>query len=158
MRCKGTAKIRGRVLGALACAAVVCAYAGSGVAADVLRPDALEDRLEKPGETGALAARFRMRRLRDGGAPAIGADAGDAKRFSARLKLHQRRHFSKKRREFRQQLQRMETQRRVRKARIKARAFAAARRHAAQHAPGRRKKTIEHSKDSLSKQPRGAAG
>jgi hypothetical protein len=70
----------------------------------------------------------------------IGRDTGDAKHFAERLKRHQRRHFTKQRREFRQAQQRLESQRRLRKAKIKARQFAAARRHAAQHAP-RRKQT-----------------
>jgi hypothetical protein len=70
----------------------------------------------------------------------IGRDTGDAKHFAERVKRHQRRHFTKQRREFRKAQQRLESQRRLRKAKIKARQFAAARRRATQHAP-RRKQT-----------------
>jgi hypothetical protein len=56
---------------------------------------------------------------------------GDAKRFAERLKRHQRRHFTKQKREFRTLQARLESQRSLRKARMKARQFAAARRHAA---------------------------
>jgi len=65
----------------------------------------------------------------------IDGDTGDAKHFAERLKHHQRRHFTKQRREFRKAQLRLESQRRLRKARMKARQFAAARRHATQHAP-----------------------
>jgi len=65
----------------------------------------------------------------------IDEETGDAKRFAERLKHHQRRHFTKQRRDFRKLQARLESQRRLRRARLKARQFAAARRHAAQHAP-----------------------
>jgi hypothetical protein len=83
-----------------------------------------------------------------------GRDRGDAKRFAERLKRHQRRHFTKQRREFRKAQQRLESQRRLRKARIKARQFAAARRHAAQHALKRKQthaaqKAVTHERRGL---------
>lgn len=67
---------------------------------------------------------------------------GDAKRFAARLKQHQRRHFSQRKREFRKQQQRLEAQRRIRRARLKAHQFAAARRHAAERAPKHKLHTL----------------
>ncbi len=73
---------------------------------------------------------------------AIDEDTGDAKRFAERLKRHQRRHFTKQRREFRKVQLRLDSQRRLRKARIKARQFASARRHATQHAPKHRLHTV----------------
>ena len=64
----------------------------------------------------------------------IDEETGDAKRFAERLKHHQRRHFTKQRRDFRKLQARLESQRRLRRAKLKARQFAAARRHAAQRA------------------------
>jgi hypothetical protein len=72
---------------------------------------------------------------RDSKDTAIDGDAGDAKSFAERLKRHQRRHFTKQGREFRKVQLQLESQRRMRKARTKARQFAAARRHATRHAP-----------------------
>ena len=60
--------------------------------------------------------------------------SGDAKRFAARLKHHQRHNFTQRRREFRKQQVRLEAQRRLTKAKLRAHQFAAARRHAAGHA------------------------
>jgi hypothetical protein len=65
----------------------------------------------------------------------VDEEAGDAKRFAERLKRHQRRHFTKQKRDFLKLQARLESKRRLRKAKLKARQFAAARRHAAQHAP-----------------------
>jgi len=157
VRRKATARIRGRALAfAFLSSFAPCALAS---AAEISQPQSLEDRLEAPGGNDALATRFRMRgrRSRDGDSPATEADSGDAKRFSARLKHRQLRHFSKKRREFRKQQLRLETQRRFRRARIRARAFAAARRRAAsQHASGSRRRTNDHRKEISMKRPGGA--
>jgi hypothetical protein len=84
----------------------------------------------------------------------IGRDSGDAKRFAERLKRHQRSHFTKQRREFRKVQQRLESQRRLRKAKIKARQFAAARRHATEHAP-KRKQTHVTRKTATTHERRG---
>ena len=66
-------------------------------------------------------------------------EALEAKRFAERLKRHQRRHFTEERREFRRLQARIEKQRRMRKARMKAFQFATARRHAAERALSRQK-------------------
>jgi hypothetical protein len=71
---------------------------------------------------------------RESNETAAADENGDAKRFAERLKRHQRRHFTKQKREFRTLQARLESQRSLRKARMKARQFAAARRHAAGHA------------------------
>ena len=76
-----------------------------------------------------------VRALAQRGKAGIDEETGDAKRFAERLKRHQRRHFTKQRRDFRKLQARLESQRRLRRAKLKARQFAAARRHAAQHAP-----------------------
>ena len=77
-----------------------------------------------------------VRALAQRGSKGAGIDeeTGDAKRFAERLKHHQRRHFTKQRRDFRKLQARLESQRRLRRAKTKARQFAAARRHAAKHA------------------------
>ena len=78
----------------------------------------------------------------------IDEETGDAKRFAERLKRHQRRHFTKQRREFHKVQVRLDSQRRLRKAKMKARQFAAARRHATQHVPKHKahttRKTADH--------------
>lgn len=74
----------------------------------------------------------------------IEADEGDAKRFADRIKRHQIRRFVHKKREFRKHQQRLEKQRHLRRARIKARQFAAARRRAAKHARHRNVKPKVH--------------
>lgn len=84
------------------------------------------------GETSSHAVRALVQRGSKGAG--IDEETGDAKRFAERLKHHQRRHFTKQRRDFRKLQARLESQRRLRRARLKARQFAAARRHAAQHA------------------------
>ena len=75
---------------------------------------------ERPSRTMAEAARVEEDR--------------EASRFAERVKRHQRRHFSKERREFHRLQARLEKQRRMRKARMKARQFAVARRHVAEQA------------------------
>lgn len=82
------------------------------------------------GEPSLLALRAHPQRESVGG-------VSDAQRFAERVKRHQRRHFSKERREFRRLQARLEKQRRMRKARMKARAFAAARRRAERALGGR---------------------
>jgi exonuclease VII large subunit len=88
-------------------------------------------------DSGAIRIYKRhLRHLKKGENSALpNEDEDDAKGFAARLKQHQRRHFSQRKREFRKQQQRLEAQRRSRKAKLKAHQFAAARRHAAENAP-----------------------
>ncbi len=82
----------------------------------------------------------------------------EARHFAARLKQLQRRQFAKRRLEFRRQQLRMESQKRSnrqKKARSKARQFAAARRHAASHAPKRRPRlSLKSQRNAHSAQPR----
>jgi hypothetical protein len=75
----------------------------------------------------------------EGGNPEARAEEGvnDAKVFAARLKHYQGRHFAKRKRQFAKQQLKLESQRRAlrqKKARMKARQFAAARRRAAEQA------------------------
>jgi hypothetical protein len=141
---------RWRLLVCALLGSLLCGLAGEAAAQESFPRAGLDDGGGTLREGGFLASRFRMRRLkpRDEEAATI-LESGDAKRFAARLKRHQRRQFSKKRRDFKKQQLRLETQRRARKARIKAHQFAAARRHAAQQAPSRRRtKTHGRAKDS----------
>jgi len=114
-----------------------CAYAGRAEAQEDFPSAELKDGLYERDGGGILVRRFRMRPLdaREGDEEqAVEAGTGDAKRFADRIKRHQRRHFAKKRREFKKHQLRVESQRRIRRASGKARQFAAARRRAAWHA------------------------
>ena len=84
----------------------------------------------------------------------FGEDISDAKRFAERVKRHQRRHFTKQRREFRKLQARLESQRRLGKARIKARQFATARRQAAQRVGKQDRKPARERSGRRSASPR----
>lgn len=142
MHRKETGDGRWRLLACALLGLLLCGRIGQAVAQETHSPAGFEDGVEKLDKGGIFVRRFRMRVLKDRrrGEAAIETEASDAKHFAARLKRQQRRHFSIKRREFKKLQLRLETQRRVRKARIKARQFAAARRHAAQHSPDRRRR------------------
>ncbi len=137
--------------------AVLIALGGSGrlslwiedAAADEASPSSVvEDRLEQVSDDGVRIFRPRVRHLRQRKheEAAAAGETGDAKHFAARLKHHQGRRFAKRKREFRTQQLRLESQRRAirqKRARIRAREFAAARRHAAQHAPKHHRRHIK---------------
>ncbi len=143
--CKGDVTRRRRLF---ACAALIIlggsASLGLGATQAVADDASLSAAFAEDEDNGATRIYWRhLRHLLKGDHNALAnVDDGDAKRFAARLKHHQRRQFSQRRREFRKQQQRLEAQRRMRRARLKAHQFAAARRHAAKHAPKHKLHTI----------------
>jgi hypothetical protein len=138
--------------GFLACAMLIASAGGiialgpwtCAAADEALVTDAPAERAERLDEDNFRAQRIRRGKLKARDEAAIEADEGDAKRFAARIKRHQIRGFVHKRREFRKHQLKLEKQRHLRRARTKARQFAAARRRAAKHARHRRVKPKVH--------------
>ncbi len=136
----------------LACAMLIASAGGviapgswTGAAADEApSPDATPDRAERLDEDSFRAPRLWRGKQKARDEAVIKADEGDAKRFAARIKRHQIQRFVHKKREFRKHQLRLEKQRRFRRARTKARQFAAARRHVAKHARHRNVKPKVH--------------
>jgi hypothetical protein len=130
--------------GFLACAMLIASAGGIvalgpwtvAAADEALAPDASLDSADGLDADSLRAKRLMPRRVKQKARDeaALEAEGGDAKRFSDRLKRHHIRSFVRKRRNFRKHLLRLEKQRHLRRARIKARQFAAARRRAAKHA------------------------
>jgi hypothetical protein len=151
MHCKEEGRLK---WGFLACAMLLASAGGiialgpwtSAAADEALVTDAPGDRAERLDADSSRANRLMPRRIKQRARDdaALEAEGGDAKRFADRLKRHQIRSFVHKRRNFRKHQLRLEKQRHLRRARIKARQFAAARRRAAKHALHRRAKPKVH--------------
>ncbi len=119
--------------------AVAAALCGAHPQASHAAPDELSADFGKGSAKTERARQSGPRRPPEGGKPEAAAeeDVNDAKLFAARLKHQQGRHFAKRKRQFNKQQLQLESRRRAliqKKARMKARQFAAARRRAAEQA------------------------
>ena len=125
------------IVGLFACAAIIALGGG------LCPPFGTSQAASSEGVSFAVfQEKMRVGKPRGKGTAASGAESSDAKRFAERIKRHQGRHLAKRKREFRNQQLRLESQRsalKQKRARAKAHQFAAARRHAALSAQNHRR-------------------